>query len=83
MSWLPALSLFGPTHYEKVIQEINVKQVDHELFYKVLVIITDGEPADLQATIDQIVVSSHKPVSIILVSVTHQIQDMAHYNQIQ
>ena len=60
-----------------------MKQVDHELFYKVLVIITDGEPTDVQATIDQIVVSSHKPVSIILISVSHQIQDTVHYNQIE
>jgi hypothetical protein len=72
-SMLPQLGLSGPTCFNKVISEVNNKQVDHEMIYKVLTIITDGEPNDLRATIDAIVVSSHKPISIVIMSVARKL----------
>lgn len=46
-SMLEQLCPSGPTHFAEVIKEVNKKNVDHEMIYKVLVIITDGEPVDL------------------------------------
>ena len=69
---LPFLSLSGPAHFKQIIQEVNKKHVDHDLFYKVLIIITDGDPNDLEQTIDSIVISSHKPISIIIISLDLQ-----------
>ena len=45
---LHTVNLGGPTHYGEIFQVINLKQVHHELYYKVCVIITDGEPLDMQ-----------------------------------
>lgn len=53
------------------------------MYYKVLVLITDGEPNDLEKTIDQIVISSHKAVSIIIISVSQEIQDQAHFKHLE
>jgi uncharacterized protein YegL len=80
---LPQLTLSGPTHFNKILSEINGKHVEHDLYYKVLVIITDGEPNDLNQTIDKLVVSSHKPISIILISVQMAVNDKIHYNQLE
>lgn len=67
-------NLSGPTNYSEIIACINNKQVAHELFYKVCVIITDGDPQDMKETIDQIVISSFKPVSFIIFSVNHEVR---------
>lgn len=80
---LPQLSQSGPTHYNRIISEINSKVVTHDLYYKVLVIITDGDPNDMDLTIDRLVVSSHKPISLLIISVQQEIQDKAYYNQIE
>ena len=45
------------------------------MFYKVCVIITDGEPQDLEETINNLVISSCKPISFIVVSVQMKIHD--------
>ena len=83
LQWLPSITLAGPTFYREVMDQINKRQVDHELYYKVLVIVTDGEPNDLQDTIDQIVISSFKPISYIIISVSHMIKDYAHYGHLE
>lgn len=44
---LPHLQLSGPTHYSEIIKFINDKPLDHNMYYKVCVIVTDGEPQDL------------------------------------
>lgn len=80
---LPQLSPCGPTNYNRIISEINSKTVSHDLYYKILVIITDGDPTDLDLTIDRLVVSSHKPISLLIISVQQEIEDKAYYNQIE
>ena len=65
----------GPTHYNEVINFMNQKSFNHNMFYKVCVIITDGDPQDLQQTIDMLVISSFKPISVIVVTVCHPILD--------
>ena len=47
----------------------------HEMIYKVLVIITDGDPEDIQKTIDEIVISSFLPITFLIVSIQNKVQD--------
>ena len=51
----------------------NKNNLLHEMIYKVLVIITDGDPQDLQSTIDEIVVSSFKPISFLIISIQNKV----------
>lgn len=74
-SHLPNLQFSGPTHYSDIINFINQKDLDHNMFYKVCVIITDGEPQDLQETIDNLVITSFKPISFVVVTVSLKIMD--------
>lgn len=66
--------LYGPTHFNKVIETVNdmaegleVSQRNQK--YIILLIITDGIINDMDKTIDQIVRGSSLPLSIIIVGV--------------
>ena len=71
---------------EEIIKTINNKQVDHEFFYKVCVILVNSdlksneEEDDLKNTINEIVISSFKPVSFVIISVVNEIFDAKHVN---
>ena len=54
----------------------------HDFVYKVCIIITDGEPQDLQDTIDQLVISSFKPISFVVISVSLKIEDQMHHEHL-
>ncbi len=54
--------------------------MDHQFFYKVCIIITNSDPEDLDNTINQIVVSSFKPVSFIIISVVEENKDVDQEN---
>ena len=65
----------GPTHFADIMKFVNTKQVDHDMYYKVMVIITDGNPQDMRATIEQIVLQSFKKTSFLIISVSQLVQD--------
>ena len=66
-----------------MINYINQKGADHNMFYKVCVIITDGDPQDLQQTIDNLVISSFKPISFIVVTVCQKIFDQLDHKHLE
>lgn len=67
---LPEVNLNGPANFNLIINFINNKtNLMHDMIYKVLVIITDGDPQDIMQTIDEIVVSSFLPITFIIVSI--------------
>ena len=45
------------------------------MIYKVLAIITNGDPQDVQSTIDEIVVSSFKPISFLVICIQNKAKD--------
>ena len=51
----------------------NKTNLMHEMIYKVLVIITDGDPEDIQKTIDEIVISSFLPITFLIVSIQNKV----------
>lgn len=51
----------------QMIQQAQISQQQQR--YYVLMIITDGQINDLQATVDMIVAASHLPLSIVIVGV--------------
>lgn len=66
--------LNGPTHFSKIIDEINqrceaaeVSQLNQE--YNILLIITDGIINDMKATTDEIIRGCDLPLSIVIVGV--------------
>lgn len=68
--------LHGPTNFADVVKRINgyCKHSELEISqnnqkYQILLMITDGEITDLDDTIDQIVLGSDLPLSIIIVGV--------------
>lgn len=70
------VNLSGPTHFNKILEYVNgfSKYSEMEISqsnqkYTVLLILTDGIINDLQETIQQIVVGSDLPLSIIIVGV--------------
>lgn len=67
------VGLSGPTYFAPLLQHINkiVTYCSEEfpMKYFTILIITDGEIHDMAETIDEIVISSTLPVSIIIVGV--------------
>lgn len=69
------LKLSGPTHFAEIIKEANgrARQLaalgDDVQAYLILLILTDGEINDMEATKQAIMASSHLPMSIIIVGV--------------
>lgn len=63
----------GPTYFAPLIKETiqlaNVCKMEGSTTYQVLLILTDGEIHDMQATVDLIVSASGLPLSIIIVGV--------------
>ena len=67
---LPKINLHGPSNFNLIMNYINNKKnLMHEMVYKVLVIITDGDPEDIQKTIDEIVISSFLPISFLIITI--------------
>ena len=71
---LKEVSLYGPTHFNKIIgmtndmcEGLEVSQSNQH--YMILMIITDGIINDMDKTIDEIVRGSSLPLSIIIVGV--------------
>lgn len=68
------VQLYGPTHFQQIIGEINerceqaeISQYNQE--YHILLIITDGIINDMQQTIDEVVRGADLPLSIVIVGV--------------
>lgn len=61
----------GPTYFSHVLNTItqSIRAKQHEALYNILLIITDGEIHDMEATKDLVVASSHLPFSIIIIGV--------------
>lgn len=75
-SYLNALSkvkLSGPTYFAPLLEYVNTAVTyfteEFPSKYFVLLLMTDGEIHDMDQTIDQIVVSSYLPLSIIIVGI--------------
>ena len=70
---LQYVGLSGPTYFEQIIRTATEKaQADMArgwLRYTVLLILTDGEVNDVQATVKAIVEASNTPLSIVIVGV--------------
>lgn len=68
---LPHISLSGPTYFSHFLNQvmISIQQKLNEPLYNILLIITDGEIHDMEATKDLIVAASHMPLSVIIVGV--------------
>ncbi|CAG9335279.1 unnamed protein product [Blepharisma stoltei] len=68
------VSLSGPTYFSPIIREVVIEaERIHESQlcqrYDLLVILTDGDPNDMQDTIDWIVRGSYAPLSIVIVGI--------------
>lgn len=63
----------GPTYLHPILSEaMNLSKMCRDMAsetYFILLILTDGETHDLQASINDIIASSHLPLSIIIVGV--------------
>lgn len=72
-STISHLTFDGPTYLHPVISEAmkqaRVCKEEGSHNYLILVILTDGETHDLKASIDDIVASSHLPLSIIIIGI--------------
>lgn len=68
------VSLGGPTNFAPILKIVNemteaMKCSQKDQKYNILMIITDGQISDMEATVDQIVYGSELPLSIIIVGV--------------
>lgn len=66
--------LSGPTNFAPIMKLVNemtesMNCAQQNQKYNILMIITDGQISDLEATIDQVVYGSELPLSIIIVGV--------------
>jgi hypothetical protein len=52
----------------EIIKSINQKTVAHDMVYKTCVIITSGQPEDMKESVHNLVISSCKAISFIIVS---------------
>ena len=69
---LSIVSLNGPTYFSHLIREvIKIVQIDIEKkdIYYILMILTDGQINDMQATIDALVEASIYPLSVIIIGI--------------
>ena len=70
---LGRLTFFGPTMFAPIIQQAarlaGNSVTQHEQRYTILLIITDGEIADFDATVEALVEASRCPLSIVIVGV--------------
>ena len=71
---IKSVSLGGPTNFAPILkmvnemtEDMNCTQKDQQ--YNILLIITDGQISDMEATVDQVVYGSELPLSIIIVGV--------------
>ena len=71
---LPHVKLFGPTYFAPIINTLNkearesVNQGNVYQYY-VLMILTDGQINDMDATVDALVEASYLPISVIIVGI--------------
>ena len=68
---LQNVKLYGPTYFGPTIEVVSkfVAEHMHEKLYHILLILTDGDIHDMQATKDLIVAASRMPLSIIIVGI--------------
>lgn len=68
---LPGISLSGPTYFSHILHQViaTIRSKLAEPLYNILMIITDGEIHDMEASKDAIVAASHLPLSVIIIGV--------------
>lgn len=71
---IKTVGLGGPTNFAPIMKTINEMTEDMQCSqkdqkYNILLIITDGQISDIEATVDQVVYGSDLPLSIIIVGV--------------
>eukprot|EP01080_Neovahlkampfia_damariscottae_P009947 gene9947-2268_t len=69
---LNQVTFFGPTYFAPFLKQMNLIASNNQQTYHVLLILTDGEITDMDATIDEIVKASNLPVSIIIIGVGNE-----------
>jgi hypothetical protein len=65
------ISLSGPTYFAPLINRFinDVKSINNNMVYNILMILTDGMINDMDKTIDALVEASFMPVSVIIVGI--------------
>lgn len=71
-SALEITTLYGPTMFAPLINNICSLSVNNSHIYMVLMIITDGMIIDMPQTIDEIIKASKLPISIIIIGVGNE-----------
>lgn len=71
---LPTLRFYGPTYFAPIINALNdTVKADlargNAMIYNILMILTDGQINDLDATIDALVEASFLPISVIIIGI--------------
>jgi len=68
---LNIVRLWGPTHFGPILRTINdmIRAENDKLKYNVLMILTDGMIDDVDETINQLVIGSRLPLSVIIIGV--------------
>ena len=69
---LNQVTFFGPTYFAPFLKSMNSIVENNKQTYHVLLILTDGEITDMDATINEIVKASDLPVSIIIIGVGNE-----------
>lgn len=67
---------YGPTHLAEVLAEVNAacswdnkQRAEDEYLYDILLLLLDGEMMDVEPTLDQVVLASQLPLSIVVAGV--------------
>ena len=63
------LTFSGPTEFSPIINTVISKIKNNQLYYHILMILTDGVIDDLHKTIDALVDASFEPLSIIIIGI--------------
>ena len=74
---LQNIKLYGPTHFAPMLRNI-IKEVKRKMKsqvnyteYNMLLILTDGDIKDLEETVEEIIIASKLPISIIIIGIGH------------
>lgn len=65
------VKLHGPTYFAPILRQCisNVLSENNPMVYHIIMILTDGAITDMKETIDQLVVASELPISVIIIGI--------------
>ena len=68
---LKQITLHGPTYFAPIIKRVieSIRENNNKYEYQILLILTDGIIVDLDETIDQLVIGSFLPFSVVIVGI--------------